>query len=84
VNQLETTRAARNFVDISPINVISLICFYTFTVGNGNADISTDEHFENEKISRGSYLYLDLVIFVFYRDPVPLNKYKSERKLPET
>jgi hypothetical protein len=33
-------------------------------VGNGNDDISSEEHFENLKTSRGSYLELQLVIFV--------------------
>jgi hypothetical protein len=33
-------------------------------MGNGNDEISTEEHYENSKTRRGSYLGLKLVIFV--------------------
>jgi len=45
----------RNLVDISPINVISLISFKLNRVVNGNCVISSEEHFENSKTSRGSH-----------------------------
>jgi hypothetical protein len=41
----------RNLVDISLINVISPICLHLYRVGNGNNDISSEEHFENSKIN---------------------------------
>jgi hypothetical protein len=45
-------------------------------MGNGNDDISSEEHFENSKISRDSYFYAELFIFVhifeFYCEPMPL------------
>jgi hypothetical protein len=40
----------RNLVDISPINVISPICFHLNGMGNINDDISSQEHFENSKL----------------------------------
>jgi hypothetical protein len=40
------------------------ILFHLFCVGNDNYDISSEEHFKNSKISKGSYLYLELFIFV--------------------
>ncbi len=50
VNHQEMTRRQqRNLVDISPINVISLIGFHRYIVGNGIYDISSEEHFENSK-----------------------------------
>ncbi len=33
-------------------------------MGNGNDDISSEEHFENSKTRRGTYLLLELLIFV--------------------
>ncbi len=44
----------RNFVDISPINIISPISFYHNRMGNGNDDISSNMPFENS-ISLYSY-----------------------------
>jgi hypothetical protein len=55
VNQLETRSA------ISPINVISLICFQLSRVVNGNDGISSEEHFENCKTNRGSHFNQQLV-----------------------
>jgi hypothetical protein len=46
---------ATKFVDISPINIISPICFRLYRLGNGNADISSAKHFVNSKISRTLY-----------------------------
>jgi hypothetical protein len=78
----------RNSVDISPINVRSLICFY-LNCGNGNADISSEEHFENSKTRRGPALLYYSSRTVFFcpniwilctniwnlsRDPVPLSR----------
>ncbi len=69
----------RNFVDsISPINVISPICFHLCREGNDNNDIS----FWKLKISRGSYLYQELLIFcphvwILPRGPVFLNCVKN-------
>jgi hypothetical protein len=40
---------------------------YDFTItvlGNGNDDISSEEHFENSKTIGGFYLDLEVVIFV--------------------
>jgi len=45
VNQLEAIRTAKKLVDVSPIYVISPICFHPNCVGNGNDDISPEEHF---------------------------------------
>ncbi len=33
-------------------------------MGNDIDDISSEKHFENSKISKGPYLYLELFIFV--------------------
>ncbi len=44
-----------------------LVLQYVFTlnrVENGNDDISTEEHFENSKTTRGTYLQLELFFFV--------------------
>ncbi len=49
---------------LSPVYLISPICFHLNRVGNGNDDILSEEHFENSNTSRGSYLDLLLVIFV--------------------
>ncbi len=46
----------RNLVDVSRINVISPVCFHQNRMGNCNNKISSEEHFENSKIMRGSYL----------------------------
>ncbi len=54
----------RNSEDVSPINDLSPICFHLNCVGNGNDDIPSDDHFENLKTNRGSYLDLEVVIFV--------------------
>ncbi len=43
----------RSLVGVSPINVISPICFHLNHVGNGNDDISSEEHFENSKTGDG-------------------------------
>jgi hypothetical protein len=56
--------ARRNLSDVSPIIVSSPMCFHLNRVGNGDDDISSDEHFENSNTHRGSYLDLYLVIFV--------------------
>jgi hypothetical protein len=40
----------RNFVDISPINVISPICFHLSRIGNINDNVSSQERFENSKL----------------------------------
>jgi hypothetical protein len=56
VNQKETTRGSRNIT----INVISPICFHLNCMGSGNHDISSEEHFENSKTRKGTYLLLEL------------------------
>jgi hypothetical protein len=38
-------------ISISPINVISPICFHFYNMGNGNNDISSEVHFKNFKAS---------------------------------
>jgi len=44
-------------------------------MGNGNNDILSEEHFENSKSSRGSYLdlifYFCPKIWILSRDPLP-------------
>jgi hypothetical protein len=60
-----------NLLDVSSIYVISPICFYLNRLGNGNNDISSEEHFKNSKTSRGYNLDLQLYssfvqIFEFY------------------
>jgi hypothetical protein len=49
-------RASRKLVDtgISPINIISPICFHIKCVGNSNDNISSEVHFETSKSSRDS------------------------------
>jgi hypothetical protein len=42
--------------------MLFITCFHLNRAGNGNGGISSQEHFENLKTVRGSYL--DLVIFV--------------------
>jgi hypothetical protein len=48
----------------TPINIISPSMFHLSSVGNGNRDMSSKEHFKNLKTKRGSYLLLELFIFV--------------------
>jgi hypothetical protein len=48
---------AKKSVDISPENASSSLCFHLNRVGNGNDDISSEEHFENSKTRRGSTYY---------------------------
>ncbi len=55
----------RNLVDVSPINLISSICFHLNRVGNGNDDISSDDYFDNSKTVSGSYLDQSLVLCSF-------------------
>jgi hypothetical protein len=46
-------------------------------VGNGNEDISSEEHFENLKISTGSYLIIIIIIiitFIFHRQTIDVSK----------
>jgi hypothetical protein len=62
---------------ISPINVVSPICFHLYRIENGNDDISSEEHFESSKISKRTYIYLEPLIFCPYiwilsRKSVPL------------
>jgi hypothetical protein len=71
----------RNLVNNVPINVISPTLFQLYHLGNGNDDISSEEHLKIQKISRGYYLYLKLFIFCSYiwiisRDPVPFLYFK--------
>jgi hypothetical protein len=40
--------------------------FSPYRVGIGNDDISSEEQFKNSKISRGSYIYLELFIIVLW------------------
>ena len=40
------------------------VCFHLSCFGNINDDISPEDHFENSKTNRGSYVYLELFIFV--------------------
>ncbi len=52
-------------------------------MGGGNDDISSEEHFDNLNISRGSYLYLELFQFCSYflipsRDLFPLKGLSHE------
>jgi hypothetical protein len=49
LNQWEIMGAPKNLIDISFINVISQIFFHLYLGGNGNDDISSEEHFENLK-----------------------------------
>jgi hypothetical protein len=51
-------------VGLSLINVGCPICMHLKLVGNGNDDISSEEHFENSKTRRGIYLLQELFIFV--------------------
>jgi hypothetical protein len=44
--------------------------FHLNRVGNGNDDISSQEHFKNLKTKRGSHLLLELLIFVQTLDSV--------------
>jgi hypothetical protein len=37
---------------------------HPYCVGNDNDDVSSEEHFENKKVKKDSYLYLELLIFV--------------------
>jgi hypothetical protein len=54
----------RSLIDIIPIYVTYFsYMFSPLWHGNGNDDNSSEEYFENSKISRGSYLYLELFIF---------------------
>ncbi len=70
MNKSEASRPQRNSVDFSPIYVISPICFNIYRVGNSNDDISSEEHFENLKNSRGSYLGLQVIIFSIHLDSI--------------
>jgi hypothetical protein len=47
VHRQEATRTAKNLIDISPIYVISPVCFHLNHLGNGNDDILSEEHFEH-------------------------------------
>jgi hypothetical protein len=47
LNQQEIMRAQRTFLDITPKTVISPICFHLYRLGNGNDNISSEEHIEN-------------------------------------
>ncbi len=75
----------RNSADISPINGISPLCFHLNREGNRNSNdnSSSEEHLENSKTSRVSYLYIELYIFSRYlnslvpRNPVPLNIHRE-------
>ncbi len=42
------------------INIISPSVFHIDRVGNGNDDISAEEHFKNLKTKRSSYFLLEL------------------------
>jgi hypothetical protein len=44
--------------------MLSPICFHLNREGNGNDDISSEEHFENSETIRGSSLDIKVVIFV--------------------
>jgi hypothetical protein len=46
--------------------LFSPICFHIYRIGKSNDDTSSEEHFKNSKISRGSYLKLELVIFAHF------------------
>ncbi len=43
--------------------MLYLPCFHLNRVGNGNDDIASEEHFENSKTSRGSYLSIPISCF---------------------
>ncbi len=74
----------RNSVDASPINVSFPLCFHLNRVGNGKDYISSEEHFRNSETRRGTYLLLELFIFVqifeFNSCPIPFKL----RKMPIT
>jgi hypothetical protein len=40
----------RNLGDVAPVYVTSPICFHLNRVGNGNDDISSEEHFQNSMV----------------------------------
>jgi hypothetical protein len=58
-SDFETTRAKINSVEISPINDRSPICFHLNRLGNGNDDISSEEHFENSTKTEVLLYYLN-------------------------
>jgi hypothetical protein len=56
---------------------------YIYRIGDSNDDTSSEEHFKNSKISRGSYLKLELFIFahiflILSHDPVLLDMQNLE------
>ncbi len=58
--------AQRNSAGISPIiNASSPKCYHINPVGNGNVDISSEEHFENWKSQERCRTYLLLELFIF-------------------
>jgi hypothetical protein len=65
VNQEETKRAAKTFVCVSLINIISPIYFHLYSMRNGKDDTLLEEHFENSKIGEGSYLYQELFLSLY-------------------
>jgi hypothetical protein len=58
VNQKEATRAAKKFSRYISDKFFSSNMFLLNRVRNCNDDISSEEHFANLKISRGSYFLL--------------------------
>jgi hypothetical protein len=59
VNQRKQRGPQRNLVDLFPIYsyVNPPICFHLNRVGNINADISSEKHFEDSKTMRGKYSF---------------------------
>ncbi len=45
--------------------LFSNICFQIYRIGKSNDDTSSEEHFKNSKISRGSYLELFIFAHIF-------------------
>jgi hypothetical protein len=57
---------AKKKTSMGPINVSSPICFHLNRVGNGNDDISTEEHSENSKTRKDTtVIYCSFLIKYF-------------------
>ncbi len=58
---METIRNQRgpqgNAIDMSPVNVIPPICFQRNRMGNGNDDISSEEHLKIRKPGEVLFYY---------------------------
>jgi hypothetical protein len=66
---------------VSPVNISSHVCFPLNRVENGNADITSEEHFEFQKPGEAlMYYYRHFCsnILILSRDPVPLSMVRDE------